>query len=456
MQVVDSRSRRTRDGARRELTVMVGVAVAVLVLVGASAGFATRSVAQRQALGDAERSTRRLADLVVAPLLGEFLRGDRARTDELDRAIAGRLTEGSLTEVTVWQGDGRVLYSNKTADIGKRVPPPEEVALALRGVTTSDVQTGVPEADEGGTSTAGDPAAESGQQQRFVEVYVPFAVPGQPPLVFEAYYDYQRVETLARQLMMQTIPLVIAPLLLLQLLQIPASLSLARRLRRHEQERTRLLERGLATADQERARFAADLHDGPIQDLAGIGYVLGAVAPTVPEGHAPLMLRVQEALQRAIESLRSLMTDLYPPDLQTRTLTRIIADLAEPLRADGLDVDLRAAELPTLSTESVAALYRVGKESLVNIRKHARATRVTLRLDLVSGFDAGGDRVRFVVEDDGVGVDESQLDRRAEGHLGLRLLIDRVESLGGQLAIVSGPGRGTRVEAEVPVRSSAE
>jgi two-component system NarL family sensor kinase len=257
--------------------------------------------------------------------------------------------------------------------------------------------------------------------------------------------------------MMQTIPLVIAPLLLLQLLQIPASLSLARRLRRHEQERTRLLERGLATADQERARFAADLHDGPIQDLAGIGYVLGAVAPTVPEGQAPLMLRVQEALQRAIESLRSLMTDLYPPDLQTRTLTRIIADLAEPLRADGLDVDLRAAELPTLSTESVAALYRVGKESLVNIRKHAKATKVTLRLDLVSGSDAGGvDRLRFVVEDDGVGVDESQLDRRAEGHLGLRLLTDRVESLGGQLAIVSGPGRGTRVEAEVPVRSFAE
>jgi signal transduction histidine kinase len=275
-------------------------------------------------------------------------------------------------------------------------------------------------------------------------------------LVFEAYYDYQRVETLARQLMMQTIPLVIAPLLLLQLLQIPASLSLARRLRRHEQERTRLLERGLATADQERARFAADLHDGPIQDLAGIGYVLGAVAPTVPEGQAPLMLRVQEALQRAIESLRSLMTDLYPPDLQSRTLTRIIADLAEPLRADRVDVDLQAAELPTLSTESVAALYRVGKESLVNVRKHARATKVTLRLDLVSGSDAGGDRVRFVVEDDGVGVDESQLDRRAEGHLGLRLLIDRVESLGGQLAIVSEPGRGTRVEAEVPVRSFAE
>jgi signal transduction histidine kinase len=288
---------------------------------------------------------------------------------------------------------------------------------------------------------------------RFVEVYVPFTVAGQGPLVFEAYYDYRRVDNLARQLMMQTIPLVIAPLLLLQLIQIPASLSLARRLRRHEQERTRLLERGLATADQERARFAADLHDGPIQDLAGIGYVLGAVAPAVPERQAPLMSRVQEALTRAIESLRNLMTDLYPPDLDTRTLTQTLSDLAEPLRAAGVEVELEAGDLPPLSTESVAALYRVGKESLVNVQKHAQASRVVLRLDQVRAAEAGGvDRVRLVVQDDGVGVDEGQIDRRAEGHLGLRLLTDRVESLGGQLEIVSRPGQGTRVEAEVPVR----
>jgi signal transduction histidine kinase len=78
---------------------------------------------------------------------------------------------------------------------------------------------------------------------------------------------------------------------------------------------------------------------------------------------------------------------------------------------------------------------------------------VVLRLDHVRGAEAGGvDRVRLVVQDDGVGVDEGQIDRRAEGHLGLRLLTDRVESLGGQLEIVSRPGQGTRVEAEVPVR----
>jgi two-component system NarL family sensor kinase len=450
MRVQGGRAGSTRRGARRELTLTVGFAVLVLVLVGLSAGFATRSVAQRQALNDAERTTRRLADLVVAPLLGGFLSGDSERTEDLDRAIADRLVEGSLTEVTVWQGDGRVLYSDKAADIGKQVPPPEEVALALQGITTSGVQSGAPEADEVVPPAAVPPGE---QPQRFVEVYVPFLIPDRAPLVFEAYYDYERVDHLARQLMMQTIPLVIAPLLLLQLIQIPSFLSLARRLRRHENERTRLLERGLATADQERARFAADLHDGPIQDLAGISYALGAVAPTVPDRQAPLMLRVQEALQRSIESLRGLMTDLYPPDLHARTLTRIISDLADPLRADGVTVELEAADLPALSTESVAALYRVGKESLVNIHKHAQASEVRLTLSLVAG-DAPGEvhAVRFVVQDDGVGIEEGRVDRRAEGHLGLRLLSDRVESLGGRLEVVSEPGRGTRVEADVPVR----
>ena len=444
---------RARRGARRELALMVGFAVLVLVLVGVGAGFATRSVAQRQALDDAERSTRRLADVLVAPLLPGFRSGDPEGITAFDDAIAYPLSSGGLTHVTVWRGDGTILYSDERADIGKVVaPPPDELAIALRGVPSADIQTGEPEAD---SAAEGQPAAP-GQPERFVEVYVPLVVQGEP-LVFEAYYAYERVDSLASLLLMQIMPLVIAPLLLLQLIQIPAAVSLARRLRRHEKERTRLLERGLASADQERARFAADLHDGPIQDLAGIGYALGAVAPTVPERQAPLMARVQEALERAIESLRGLMTDLYPPDLHSLTLSRILTDLAEPLRADGIDVEVEAAELPTVSGESVAAFYRVTKEALRNIQKHAQASTVRLVLSLVDGGGAGSsERVRLLIQDDGVGIEPDQIDRRAEGHLGLRLLVDRVESLGGRLDIVSEPGRGTSVEAEIPVRPTLD
>ena len=443
------RTSRARRGARRELALIVGFAVLVLVLVGAGAGVASRSVAQHQALADAERSTGRLAELVAGPLLPDFLDQAPGAAEQLDRAIRNRLGDGtSLTDVVIWAADGRVLYSNETADIGRLVTPvPDEVTEALAGGVSSDVQEGLPEAD------APEGSASGAAARRYVEVYVPLTV-GDRSLVFEAYYDYGRVERLAGELMTHLLPLVIAPLLLLQLIQIPAAVSLARRLRRHEKERLRLLERGLASADQERARFAADLHDGPIQDLAGIGYALGAIAPTVPERQAPLMARVQTALQRSIESLRGLMTDLYPPDLETRSLTQVLTDLAEPLRADGVDVEVRVEDKTlTVSTESVAALYRVAKEALRNIQKHAQAGHVLLAVDLVPGAgERGADLVRLLVRDDGVGVDPSQVDRRAEGHLGLRLLRDRVESLGGSLDLSSQPGQGTVVEAEVPAR----
>jgi signal transduction histidine kinase len=63
----------------------------------------------------------------------------------------------------------------------------------------------------------------------------------------------------------------------------------------------------------------------------------------------------------------------------------------------------------------------------------------------------GGDRVRLVVADNGVGTDVRRMDRRREGHLGLRLVIDRVHNAGGQFSLTSAPGQGTRVEAELPV-----
>jgi two-component system NarL family sensor kinase len=173
----------------------------------------------------------------------------------------------------------------------------------------------------------------------------------------------------------------------------------------------------------------------------------------VPERQAPLMARVQEALQRSIESLRGLMTDLYPPDLQTRTLPQLLSDLAEPLRAQGVEIEIQADEQLAVAEESVAALYRVAKESLQNTQKHAQATHVLLAVTLVpASAGEDGDLVRLLVRDDGVGADPSQMDRRAEGHLGLRLLRDRVESLGGRLSVVSRPGEGTSVEAEVPLR----
>jgi signal transduction histidine kinase len=82
---------------------------------------------------------------------------------------------------------------------------------------------------------------------------------------------------------------------------------------------------------------------------------------------------------------------------------------------------------------------------------------VRISLEVAEGLHGeGATWVRLVVADDGVGVDPAKMDRRAEGHLGLRLLVDRVQSLGGQLVVTSGVGQGTTVQADLPVRPPSE
>ena len=443
------RVRLRRIVARRELTLVVFFGVVTMLLVAVGAIFASRSVAQRQALDEAERSTQRMASVVMVPLLPGYLAGRPEQTEDLNQYIDDRMSDGYLTEVTVWRADGTIVYADDPSLVNDRVSPPVEVGRAISGRTSSKFEDEEPEANAAGSPT---PAPASGRR-RFVEVYVPLQLPGQEVLAFEAYYNYERVDEVADQLLKQTLPLVLVPLLLLQLIQIPAAASLARRLKRHEVERARLLERALSASERERVRFAADLHDGPIQDLAGIGYALGAVAPGLPERQAPLMGRVQDALQRAIESLRTLMTDLYPPDLRSGSLSETLPALTESLRADGVEVRLDIAALPSLGEETKATIYRVVRESMVNIAKHAQASTVVISLAPVEGRRGAEGSVRLVVEDDGVGLDPSRRDRRQEGHLGLRLLSDRVETMGGRFDLTSAPGEGTRLEVDLPLLS---
>jgi signal transduction histidine kinase len=282
-------------------------------------------------------------------------------------------------------------------------------------------------------------------------VHVPLVPPGRQPLAVAAAFDDRAVGAIRGDLVRRFLPLVLAPLVLLVVVQLLASLSLADRLRRKEEERAQLFSRALDISDRERARFAADLHDGPIQDLAGVGYALAALAPTVARPQAPLMQRIQDAVGRSVDSLRSLMTDLYPPDLHGGTLDQALDTLAEPLRQSGVGVEIDLERMPELERESAVTLYRVTREVLANVEKHARATHVTITATAAPQDEPGArERVRLVVADDGVGVDPRRLDRRREGHLGLRIVIDRVQNAGGQLTLTSSPGRGTRVEMELP------
>ena len=439
-----------RFGTRRELLVFVGGGLLTTVVVGLAATLLSLSIAHQQALDDAARVADRLSRLVVGPLVPRYLTDAVPGRAALDRVVTDRKADGTLTEVTIWAADGRVVYSDKAEDIGKTLPPSKELTAAIEGRTTSDWEDDPPEADARSDAEALASTADDAGPRRYVEVYTPLAVAGQPPLAFEAYFNYRPVDDLAGRLVRQILPVALIPLLLLQLVQIPAGLSLGRRLRRSEHERVRLLQRDLSASDQERVRFATALHDGPIQELAGGSYALGAVAAAA-DRQLPLVNRVQDVVQQSVQDQRGLMTDLDRSDLRSGRLDLTVNALAEQLRVEGIDVELELAELPDLGDEVTATLIGVVRESLANAHASA-AGQVHITLASTGRARAGEPaRVLLVVGDDGEGLDGARVDRNKESYLRMQLLHDRVRSRQGEFVVTSGPGLGTTVRAVLPI-----
>ena len=200
-----------------------------------------------------------------------------------------------------------------------------------------------------------------------------------------------------------------------------------------------------AGALAERQRLAGEIHDTLAQGFSSILMLIQAAEAQLD--HAPATVRDQLALaaQTARENLaeaRTLVTGLAPAQLQGGTLTEALRRLTERSAAElGIRASFDASgperSLPA-ATEVV--LLRTGQEALANVRKHAAAAQVMVRLCYV------GDQVRLDVTDDGVGFDPAA----AGGGYGLRGMRARVAEAGGSVTVESVPGKGTSVRAEVP------
>ena len=125
-------------------------------------------------------------------------------------------------------------------------------------------------------------------------------------------------------------------------LTIPLVWRLDRRVRRAREERERLLRRAVEASDAERRRIAADLHDGVVQELAGASFALAAAAKRMPEAPAvsASLDRVAAGVRQSMRSLRSLLVEIYPPNLHTEGLTPALGDLLAPLPGSGLTTSL--------------------------------------------------------------------------------------------------------------------
>lgn len=218
-----------------------------------------------------------------------------------------------------------------------------------------------------------------------------------------------------------------------------------------ERERERLLHMAVDSAEQERARLAADLHDGPIQMLTVIGYGMERLAQL--HGNdveaATMVERLDDQLRSQIKGLRELMTELRPPVLDQRGLANAVRDYAREFeRRNGVTCHVASAvdNEPDKAVEVV--LYRIVQEALTNVAKHAGATHV--HVSLISGAD----RLFLSVTDDGAGFDEEAMRRRLDGHFGVDIMRERVQMIGGTFTLTSRPGSGTAITASVPCGGS--
>jgi two-component system NarL family sensor kinase len=205
--------------------------------------------------------------------------------------------------------------------------------------------------------------------------------------------------------------------------------------------RKQLVAESMVAEERERRQLAEYLHDGPLQNVLAARLDVEEAL----ERHPDEMLDVAEsALRETAAQLRSTITTLHPQVLAQLGLTvalRELADLYERRGEVEMVVNLGEVGHP----DSQELLYRVARELLTNVTRHARATKIELALDRADG------RITLTVADDGAGFDPAVVPERvAQGHIGLASNIVRVESLGGTFDVTSSPGAGTRVVVTVP------
>ena len=201
---------------------------------------------------------------------------------------------------------------------------------------------------------------------------------------------------------------------------------------------------------EERQRLARDIHDTLTQGFASIVMLLEAAEESLGRQH-PAGQHVARALQSARDNLaesRRLVWALRPEALADTPLPVALERLARQLSDEkGIRADtVVTGTIRSLDAEQETALLRAAQESLANVRKHARATGITVTLSYMN------DVTVLDIQDDGVGfVPLAESEAAPEGGVGLRAMRERVEKIGGTVSVESAPGEGTTVVALLPV-----
>ena len=369
----------------------LGSAAAIAVaLVGGY--FALRSVA----IDEAKRETRtkvQQSGQLVESIVGDGLaEGDPAAREAVDDTVVSRVLSDSIVRVKIWSADGRVLYSDNPDQIGGHYELDEGQQRLLRAggakVEVSDLDRPENALDRG--------------EGQLIEAYTRIRTPSGTPLLFEMYQRLGSVTSDARRLLIALAPPILGAIALILLIQVPLLASLTRRLQQGHEEREALLGNAIAASARERRRVASYLHDGPVQEIAGLAYSLAPLADHAAArgatDDAGVLRNTIDRLRRTVRDLRALLVELHPPHLAAAGLEAAIADLVSPLQAAGVDVSVEIDGAERLDREREALVYRVAQEAVRNVIAYADASiacSVELAVDGATRFVVVGRRSRL-------------------------------------------------------------
>ncbi len=424
-------------------TITLGVLVLVSILIA-------RIVARQATLDEASFRTTTIANTLAAPLVTpEFRQKDPDAVADMARLMGNRMSDSAIRHVKIWSDDGTILWSDERALIGRHYTLKPDQTEALDS----------PHAISDYTDLS-DPENISERQEKgpVIETYVGANGADGSRILFETYLSPQGAAKQQDAIVRATVLVGLAALLVFGVAVLPLSLRLARRVERAHVDRERMTRHALLSSELERRRIAQELHDGVIQDLAGAGLVLPLVAGRVGDNTASredgeLLSRLHDLVTLNVQRLRSLMAQVYPPDLTGSGLVSAIEDLVLET-ADQLDTEVHVDPSLRLGEGAGQLTYRIVREGLRNVVKHAEATSALVEIRREDGW------VHVLVADDGRGLPAQLGDDAAteavaddelpteEGHLGLQLLRDSVGDVGGTLELVPNRPQGTRLRAK--------
>ncbi len=411
----------------------------------------------------------------IEPLIQDLATSDTiapANMEKLSHLLADTRLRQKVLSFKVWTRGNRIIAGSRPDMIGKNFPPGSGLAAAWRGIVSSEFDHLVEEEN----------VIENAAGIPLLEVYVPLHERGTGRIIAVGEF-YEKAPELRSQLnqarLMSWLVVGAVTLSMLSALfvivrrgsqtiekqQIALSSrvdELTRLLAENSRLRARIHQasaRSSESTEQMLRRLGADLHDGPAQmiSLALLRLEDQPAARPEPAGSDPESATVasddgfclRATLSNALNDIRNIASGLALPEIERLDLKSALRDVVRRHEeVTRTQVDFACDDLPEPLPHAVKlCAYRFLQEGLANAFRHAGGQGQMVRVGVANGV------MDLVVADSGPGMKDTDAARPTA--LGLRGLLDRIESLGGQLTHETKPGRGTRMSARLPITTGS-